>query len=77
MRPWEKRWLRPFAEVLRFTWMNSPSVLICAGRVADLESAASLTHDVREQLDGLSERPIGEILEAYRSIIDRWVADLH
>jgi len=56
------------------------SVLICAGKVNDLESASILTQEIRRGLDGLvsggSERTIGEILEIYRQTIDRWVQDL-
>ncbi|MDB5811939.1 MAG: hypothetical protein JWN94_4061 [Betaproteobacteria bacterium] len=52
------------------------SVLICAGKVSDLESAAEISQAVRKDLDGLTDKPIGELLEIYRKTIDRWVQEL-
>ena len=41
-----------------------------------MESAAELSKAVRKDLDGLTEHPIGEVLQVYLQTIDRWVDEL-
>ena len=51
-------------------------ILMCNGKLAGMEACYDLMGSIRRDLDGLDGKPVGETIDIYRKMLDRWSQDL-
>ncbi len=71
-----KRALRQIEENLSSSVDDFVSVLICAGRVPGITEANKISKSIKRKFDGMEEKPIEEVLETFREIIDEYINEL-
>lgn len=71
-----KKTLKQIEENLSSSVDDFVAVLVCAGKVPSFADANDISDAVKRDLDGLSQKPIEDLLKDFRTIIDRYTNEL-